>query len=103
RAAYRRLAKQYHPDKHFGDKHYEELFKELQLAYSVLSNPGKRKKYDLKLRYGVTRKPAPQPQQQQRPQRREQPRPKRAKPAPEKRAAPPDSRESRYIALSFLA
>lgn len=44
--AYRRLAKKYHPDKNPGDKTAEEKFKEISEAYTVLIDPGKRKKYD---------------------------------------------------------
>ena len=44
--AYRRLAKQYHPDKNQGDKAAEEKFKEVNEANEILSNPEKRKKYD---------------------------------------------------------
>ncbi len=47
KAAYRMLAKKYHPDKNLGNKSAEEFFKEIQQAYAVLSNPEKRKKYDL--------------------------------------------------------
>jgi len=46
RAAYRRLARKYHPDLNPGDKAAEGRFKELQNAYDVLSDPEKRKKYD---------------------------------------------------------
>lgn len=45
--AYRRLALQYHPDKNPGDAEAEERFKEAAEAYSVLSDPDKRKRYDL--------------------------------------------------------
>ncbi len=45
--AYRRLAKQYHPDVNKGDKNAEERFKEVSEAYNVLSDPEQRKKYDL--------------------------------------------------------
>jgi molecular chaperone DnaJ len=44
--AYRKLARQYHPDTNHGDKTAEERFKEVQAAYAVLSDPDKRKQYD---------------------------------------------------------
>jgi molecular chaperone DnaJ len=44
--AYRKLARQYHPDKNPGDKEAEERFKEMQAAYDVLSDADKRKQYD---------------------------------------------------------
>lgn len=45
--AYRRLAKQYHPDVNKGDRTAEEKFKEISEAYSVLSDPEKKKQYDM--------------------------------------------------------
>jgi molecular chaperone DnaJ len=46
KAAYRKKAIQYHPDKNPGDKESEEKFKEAAEAYDVLSTPEKRERYD---------------------------------------------------------
>src|SRR5438034_10797181 len=58
--AYRKLARQHHPDANPGDKAAEERFKEVQTAYDVLSDAKKRKDYD---RFGSTngRRPGPGP------------------------------------------
>src|SRR4051794_18377943 len=44
--AYRKLARQYHPDKNPGDKVAEERFKEIQGAYDTIGDPDKRKQFD---------------------------------------------------------
>ncbi len=47
KAAYRALCKKYHPDRFEGDKEYAtELMKKINVAYEVLSDPGKRDEYD---------------------------------------------------------
>ncbi len=51
--AYRRLAKKYHPDANPNDSTASERFKEISEAHAVLSDPGKRKQYDLMRRYGA--------------------------------------------------
>ncbi len=45
--AYRKLALQFHPDKNNGGKEAEDKFKEISEAYAVLSDPEKKKQYDL--------------------------------------------------------
>src|ERR1700736_6168073 len=44
--AYRKLARQYHPDRNPGDKQAESSFKEVQDAYDVLSDKNKRAQFD---------------------------------------------------------
>lgn len=52
--AFRRLAKQYHPDVNKNDPKAAERFKEIAAAYDVLSDKDKRAKYDMMSRLGAT-------------------------------------------------
>ena len=44
--AYRRLAREHHPDRNPDDKNAEERFKEIQQAYAMVGTPEKRKEFD---------------------------------------------------------
>ena len=46
KVAYRKQAKKYHPDINIGKKENEEIFKDINEAYKILSSPGSRRKYD---------------------------------------------------------
>src|SRR5215216_5404694 len=50
--AYRKLARQHHPDANPGDNQSEERFKEISAAYDVLGDETKRKEYDEVRRLG---------------------------------------------------
>ena len=50
---YRSLAKQYHPDANPNNKAASERFKEISEAYSVLSDPEQKKKYDTMRKFGA--------------------------------------------------
>lgn len=58
--AFKELAKKYHPDKHPGEKFYEEHFKKINEAHQTLSNPQARQRYDLRVFYSQN---TPPPQQ----------------------------------------
>ena len=51
--AFRRLAKQHHPDRNPNNPQSAERFKEINEAHDVLSDADKRKKYDQLRRYGA--------------------------------------------------
>lgn len=51
KAAFKRLAVKYHPDKHMGNTDMEEKFKSVNQAYQVLSDPYKKAQFDLQLQY----------------------------------------------------
>ncbi|HXE57461.1 MAG TPA: J domain-containing protein [Gemmatimonadales bacterium] len=51
--AYRRLAKQYHPDANPNNPAAAERFKEISEAHTVLSDPDKRRQYDQMRKYGA--------------------------------------------------
>lgn len=53
KSSFRKLAKQYHPDRNKGDKKSEERFKEISEAYDVLSDSKKRSEYDNLRKYGA--------------------------------------------------
>jgi DnaJ-class molecular chaperone len=51
KSAYKKLALKWHPDKNNGSEEATEKFKIISEAYAILSNPSRRKRYDL---YGET-------------------------------------------------
>ncbi|MFL5331426.1 MAG: DnaJ C-terminal domain-containing protein [Gemmataceae bacterium] len=61
--AYRKLARQYHPDRNPGDKSAEAKFKEVSAAYQILSDKQKREEYDQYGQVGGHGSPGPGGQQ----------------------------------------
>jgi curved DNA-binding protein CbpA len=65
RAAYRRLARRYHPDLHPERPDADERLKELNEAYAVLSDPAQRARYlrsrEVRIRVDAPSAPAPRP------------------------------------------
>ena len=57
RAAYRRLARQTHPDGHAGDAALERRFKRIARAYEVLGDPARRRAYDDRASWGRFARP----------------------------------------------
>jgi curved DNA-binding protein CbpA len=58
KAAYKRLALKFHPDKNPGNQPAEERFKQVNEAYQVLSNPRRRASFDLQLQYELQQRQA---------------------------------------------
>lgn len=71
KAAFKKLAVQFHPDKHGGLPAMEERFKEINEAYQVLSNPYEKARYDLARKFGQATTPhSPYDEPPSRPYRR---------------------------------
>src|SRR5689334_20786762 len=51
--AYHELAKKYHPDRNTGESSSEDIFKEINEAYHILSDKVKKHSYDLHFRTGI--------------------------------------------------
>ncbi len=61
RSAYRSLAKRCHPDTNHGSDAAAELFRQINNAYRILSDPARRARYDEELAKGTHNKPASAP------------------------------------------
>ncbi|UYZ62185.1 J domain-containing protein [Hymenobacter weizhouensis] len=96
KVAYKRLAVQYHPDKHGGNTRYEELFKAVAAAYHILGDPGRRAQYDYQLQAAARRAEAQLRQQQFRQQSQHVYGVPMPPPAPLRTRPPAGSRERHY-------
>src|SRR5690606_14421034 len=67
KAAYKSLAKKYHPDVNTGNAYYEEKFKKINEAYQVLSDASKKFFYDIKLENALNPHHAQAPPSQPKP------------------------------------
>ena len=94
--AYRRLAVRYHPDKHGGDVRYEDQFKAVATAYSILSDPDRRAAYDFQLTLAARQAEEARRQQQQRPTTQHVYGVPMPPPAPLRTRPPAGSRERHY-------
>ena len=104
KSTYRFLAKKYHPDKNPENQSSEEHFKEIQYAYSILSDPEKRRKHDLQFSiYSANTKQKYGGQYKGNAYKYAQPQPR--KPSPESDPFPPINpykAEINYILISFI-
>ena len=73
--AYRRLAKKFHPDLNGGSLTASEIFKQINVANDVLSDPAKRAKYDYQLKISPKSKIKPQGKAQPKPEPKTEPTP----------------------------
>lgn len=78
RSAYKRLAMQYHPDRNMGDRGAEEMFKKINEAYHVLSDPLKKARYDARFYQSTETVPPPPRHRDYRYARRAPPQPERS-------------------------
>lgn len=62
--AFKRQSKRVHPDVNWGDKYFEEIFKEVNEAYQVLSNPESRASYNQRFNHFFFQSTFTQPMQQ---------------------------------------
>jgi molecular chaperone DnaJ len=86
KSAFRKLARQYHPDLNGNNRQAEEKFKEINEAYDILSNPEKRAAHDTALRTRQGATPPPKKPESQ-PKKKKEPEPKPSEKAAETKAS----------------